>query len=78
MFHAQGGKRENSVFVLFGELRQIEKNRVQEEEQPVRSADTRRQVLKMPSAAAAERRSQDPREREPALAIETAREKCGA
>ena len=73
---AQGEKRENSVLFSLRELRQIEENRVQEEEQAVKSAaEVRRQA-----AEDAERRRREAEEakireeREAALAIETARE----
>ena len=39
---AQGEKRENSVLFSLRELRQIEENRVQEEENAVRSAEEAR------------------------------------
>src|SRR5215211_8361981 len=73
---AQSEKRENSVLFSLRELRQIEENRVQEEEQAVRSADAARRQ----AAEDAERRRRDAEEakireeRDAALAIETARE----
>ena len=73
---AQGEKRENSVLFSLRELRQIEENRVQEEEQAVRTAETSRRQ----AAEDAERRRREAEEakireeRDAALAIETARE----
>jgi|GEM_PF-766301 len=73
---AQPEKRENSVLFSLRELRQIEENRVQEEEHAVRSAEETRRA----AAEAAERARHDAEqakireERDAALAIETARE----
>jgi len=73
---AQGEKRENSVLFSLRELRQIEENRVQEEEHAARTAEQARRD----AAEAAERRRREAEEakireeRDAALAIETARE----
>src|SRR6187549_3033410 len=73
---AQPEKRENSVLFSLRELRQIEENRVQEEEHAVRSAEETRRA----AAEAAERARHEAEqakireERDAALAIETARE----
>ncbi len=73
---AQPEKRENSVLFSLRELRQIEENRVQEEDAAVRTAEENR----VRAAEAAARARQDAEEakireeRDAALAIETARE----
>ncbi len=73
---AQPEKRENSVLFSLRELRQIEENRVQEEEHAVRSAEEQRRA----AAEAAERARREAEEakireeRDAALAIEQARE----
>jgi colicin import membrane protein len=73
---AQPEKRENSVLFSLRELRQIEENRVQEEEAAVRTAEEQR----LAAQQAAERRrreEEDARvraERDALLQIETARE----
>lgn len=73
---AQPEKRENSVLFSLRELRQIEENRVQEEEQAVRSAEQAR----LHAQQQEERRRRDEEEakvnaeRAAALAIEQARE----
>jgi colicin import membrane protein len=73
---AQPEKRENSVLFSLRELRQIEENRVQEEEAAVRSAEQAR----LHAQQQEERRQRDEQEakinaeRAAALAIETARE----
>jgi len=72
---AQTEKRENSVLFSLRELRQIEENRVQEEEHAVRSAEEARVAAKQ----AEERRIREAeearirQERDEQLAIETAR-----
>src|SRR5512138_2455303 len=69
---AQGEKRENSVLFSLRELRQIEENRVQEEESAVRSAEEAR----LHAQQEAERRRREAEEakireeRDAALAIE--------
>jgi hypothetical protein len=73
---AQPEKRENSVLFSLRELRQIEENRVQEEEQAHRSAEEARRA----AAEEAERRRREAEEakireeRDAQLAIERARE----
>src|SRR5678816_2078702 len=73
---AQSEKRENSVLFSLRELRQIEENRVQEEEAAVRSAEQARAAAH--EAAERQRRDQEEAkvkaERDAQLAIETARE----
>lgn len=73
---AQSEKRENSVLFSLRELRQIEENRVQEEEHAVRSAEEERRMAKEASDRA-QRDAEDSRiraERDAQLQIETARE----
>ncbi|SRR5258706_1160343 len=73
---AQPEKRENSVLFSLRELRQIEENRVQEEEQAVRSAEQAR-LHAQQQEERRRREEEDARvkaERDAALQIETARE----
>ena len=73
---AQPEKRENSVLFSLRELRQIEENRVQEEEQAVRSAEEQK-VRAKENAERAAREAEEARvraEREAQLEIERARE----
>ena len=73
---AQSEKRENSVLISLRELRQIEENRVQEEEHAVRSAEEQRRMAKE-ATERAQRDAEDARvraERDAQLQIETARE----
>ncbi len=73
---AQSEKRENSVLFSLRELRQIEENRVQEEEHAVRSAEEERRMAKEAQEKAS-RDAEDARirsERDAQLQIETARE----
>jgi len=73
---AQPEKRENSVLFSLRELRQIEENRVQEEEQAVRSAEEQK-VRAKENAERAARDAEDARvraERDAQLEIERARE----
>lgn len=73
---AQSEKRENSVLFSLRELRQIEENRVQEEEHAVRTAEEQRRMAKE-AKERAERDAEEARiraEREAQLQIEQARE----